>query len=463
MTNRFLPFYTALSGFWGKGWYVTPPNPPKIKNPASRAVFFVLLGILCGAFGAAKADTETVDNGDGTFTVRVYPEPYVPAAVDIVASDTFGDYETTTGPLRARFREDTSVDYTTGEQTIGLKPSDIWFDTTNTTALVVTSSHSLQPVGGKLDVSNLWGKGIAAKYEARENAVKETLTLEQPFLDTIPLGAKTVEFRWTLDNPGGLTVALNGAGLVVGDFVIEPLEAHDAAGAYLPGRCVYRDGEVIGTLDAAWLRTAAAPVLVDPMVETVGESESRGMGNVTAIFRYVYWKTFLEMALPDIGGGTVTDAVLKVTVDDVDDSGTVIYAYVEDPNNPAPAWTSSSNIVTMNTVDDDLIQDGSVTVTSTGQKSWDVTTTIAAMYNASAATATIMLTGSPDAKTDGTQVTSSWYAGDDDTLPGSDYTIEYDILFDKDTDPELEVTYEAGGEGEGEAEQDPAVGGVLRH
>jgi len=402
-------------------------------------------------------------NPDGTYTVRSWAEPVENLVVPIASVGVTETFAAEGRRLTAVFGADGGIEYAADGKGFRLVPSVLSFDDSPISPVLLPAAYQAAVQDGKLLTTGLWGKNLSARYEANDIAVKKQLTLTQAFLDLIPGTAKTVKFRWTLDNPGGLTVALNGAGLVVGDFVIEPLEAHDATGAYLPGRCVYRDGEVIGTLDAAWLRAAAAPVLVDPTVETVGESESRGVGHMMAFYRYVYWKTFLEMALPDIGGGTVTDAVLKVTVDDVDDSGTVIYAYVEDPNNPAPAWTSSSNLTTMNTVDDDLIQDGSVTVTSTGQKSWDVTTTIAAMYNASAATATIMLTGSPDAKTDGTQVTSSWYAGDDDTLPGSDYTIEYDILFDKDTDPELEVTYEAGGEGEGEAEQDPAVGGVLRY
>jgi len=227
-------------------------------------------------------------------------------------------------------------------------------------------------------------------------------------------------------------------------------------GAYLGGRCEYRDGEVVGLLDAGWLREAKAPVLVDPMVETVGETESRSVG-LHVSFYYVYWKTFLEMALPDISGGTVTGVVLKATVDLVAHN-TTIFAYVEDPDNAAPAWTSAATIATMNSVDDDLIQDGSVAISSTGEKSWDVTTTITAMYAGAASTATIMLTGAAEAKSDGLDVVATWHAGDDKTPTN---LFVYDIGFDETAAPELEVTYDAGG-----VSRTPspgvAIGGVLR-
>jgi len=456
MTNRFLPFYTAISRFRGKGRYFTPTSPPKIKNPASRAVFFVLLGILCGAFGAAKADTETVDNGDGTFTVRVYPEPYVPAAVDIVASDTFGDYETTTGPLRARFREDTSVDYTTGEQTIGLKPSDIWFDTTNTTALVVTSSHSLQPVEGKLDVSNLWGKGIAAKYEARENAVKETLTLEQPFLDTIPLGAKTVEFRWTLDNPGGLKIRHALEGVVLGDFRIEPVEARDAVGRYLPGRTVYQDGEIVGTLDAKWLRGATAPVVVDPTVQS-GYADQLLSGTAMIITDGYRNRMWWQFDLPNIWGGTCTAASFFGKCWQVNDSCSV-NAFVDDED----SWTESSNATTMYGIPlNEVLDTVSVTTVNTYYE-WDITgdsnSGIVELYENSKTVATVIL-GSPQYSFSGINNVS------DTELWLGDGPNQIDLKFYGqfgDSRGYIEVTYTGGSSGS-TPPQDPAVGGVLRH
>ncbi|HIJ65691.1 MAG TPA: hypothetical protein HPP77_07030 [Candidatus Hydrogenedentes bacterium] len=418
----------------------------------------ILICLLLTSLAWAGESVQVIDNGDGTMTARVPLGAVEDAPVGIERIGATDEYEAKGARLTATFRPDSCVEYTAAGETIAFEPSDIWFDDLNVTASIVSAPHTLDVDEGQLATSNLWGKGIGAVYAATDGAVKETLNLPQAFLDAIPVDAKVVEFRWALSNPGDLPVVHVLQGVMVGELWIEPIEAHDADGNYLPGHSEYRDGEIVGILDGAWLRTATAPVSVDPSVSS---------GAPTADVRtYFYlssppynapYRLYFKVTLPDLNGGTCTEALFCATTSWYSSTVTPS-AYVSQD----VTWDESSNVTTMNAISTGSVLDNSTTIAADETEySWDVTGDaskgVIKAYDDECSAVTIILEG-----WNGTPNTvGATLELQDAGMFGAKEIVLYDRTDGSDY-PYLKVTYTAGGESR-VARPGVAIGGALRY
>ena len=372
-----------------------------------RIVLLVFWLTLCGvAFSqaAVKVAPIPVDNGDGTFTVFAPLESTPIAPVSIVAKGAA--FEAVGTLLKTTFSPDNSVKYETpdADSWVQLVPLAVMYDATPTEmAAVVAPQVTLTSsvTDGKLSIPNLFS-GVPVRYESTDQSTAELLTLDQTFLSGIPKTAKVAQFVWRLTKSTDLTHITHALqGVVVGDIDtpmvlrIEPLEARDVAGGYLAGRCEYRSGFIIGTLDAAWLRAATAPVVVDPTVLAAASTAELGGGQdyPAPPWNYASNKVYVKFTLPNINGGTVTASEVRFANLGTHNDDTTLGSYISQN----VTWTEGSNAATMNAIAQGT-ELGSTTITDAwGWWVWNVTGDaskgIVKAYADSCAEVTVILQG----------------------------------------------------------------------
>ena len=308
--------------------------------------------------GVAFSQTAPVDNGDGTFTVTVPMDSVVDAPVSIVAKgDTF---EAVGARLKATFASDASVRYTKpdkADQWIVLTPATVLYDIPLDKIATTVGAPTVRAVISSLTTNTLEVPNVfpnaRATYVATDSAVKEQLIIDAPFIAAIPKTAKVVQFVWRIEKGPGLTHISHALqGVCVGTFNtpmvlrIEPLEARDSVGSYLAGRSEYQSGFIIGSLDAVWLRSAKAPVLVDPIVQAgVPTADLCGLYVLTEPPSTTPCKVYFKFTLPSISGGTVTLAKLR-NIADYYVSAVTCQSFVSQD----VAWTEASNPATINAI-----------------------------------------------------------------------------------------------------------------
>lgn len=293
------------------------------------------------------------DNRNGTFTVEIPLSGEPSLSIPIIAKD--GRFEAAGSRLLAEFQLDGKAIYRptdASDQWVSLKAHGIGYDMPlDDVRLIAPASPRFAPsiASGKLSLAESF-LGVPARYDASDGAVAKLLTLDSAFLGAIPKTAKTVQFVWAAETAGLPRIASALQGVILGidgtpmRLRLEPIEARDAAWAYCPGRTEYRNGYVIGSVDAVWLRNAQAPVTIDPTVNSDVPTADLSGGVVMTMPPYTFapQKLFEKITLPSVAGGTVTQGLIyNKTSEKL--ANVSVDAFVTQE----VAWTEASNAATM--------------------------------------------------------------------------------------------------------------------
>jgi hypothetical protein len=343
------------------------------------------------------------DNRDGTCTAETWmaKTPVAPVSITSNASQ----FEAVGTKIRAEFRNTGDVVYRNSDalsQSVSLAPHTIGYDLApNDVPQISPMSTVFSPSlnAGKLSLAQGF-KGVPVRYESTDLAVSKVLTLDAAFLGGIPKTAKSVQFVWRVATTLPV-ISHELQGVLFGTshsnrkvFRLDPLEARDAVGGYCPGRTEHYAGYVIGTLDAAWLRSAVAPVMVDPVVQAGVPTQDMCGGLNIPTFWFSPCKCFFLFTLPEVPGGP--GMILSSSLRNIADY--YASAVVADAGlTETVGWTEASNAATM-----DALTFGTVlgTTTIAAAYTWyywnvlgDYTKGIIKAYNDSCAEATLILRG----------------------------------------------------------------------
>lgn len=319
----------------------------------------------------------------------------------------------------------------------------------------------------RLRVDGLWPANIPSFYQIQAAGVKEALLLPAPLQAQIPAQAETIRFRYAYERITGTHTAqlstdhsaiyILNAGRVVG--LLPRPWAQDTAGDRIYGSYGLGSGFFDIILDAAWLRSAQFPILVDPTATAAVSTQNIIADSSSDDDPY---HAYFQVDLPDIGSGATFDTADWHAYMQTD---TGIPVTIEIWTSASTAWNGSSNYATLSgltTFDSNV----GITFSGVGSNTWKTWTdihgttanaqTIATAYDGETNPGawTIIMHSSL-----GTGDTAPWtglpdlYFSVDDDADYVDFSNVGDV-----NEPYIEITYEGGAGASGDSVGGGTVG-----